>query len=298
MIELGQHLIEPMSEHLASGKIRNITVVPDGPLNGLPFALLRLSSEDGPLIERAAISYAHSFESRQALEQRINQASRFKDAAMLVVSDPVDAQNDVTTIARITQTQAEAQMILDLFGDSATSLAAASASKENILSALKNDYAILHFATHGLLNSDEPALSGLMFSKVSDQPNFWLAPEISNASLKANLVVLSACESAVGRGVSGEGMMSLSRAFLEGGASHVLGTLWKVEDFATAQLAGQFYSYLLNDSLAISVALQRAQLATYQNRQNDWRDPYYWAGFQLQGGWNTLVYANIKQNTE
>jgi len=91
-------------------------------------------------------------------------------------------------------------------------------------------------------------------------------------------------------------MFSLSRAFIEGGASHVIGSLWKVEDASTADLMSHFYSSLLDDSLVVSVALQRAQIATYSNKNNDWRDPYYWAGFQLQGGWNTLSYGR-KQGT-
>jgi CHAT domain-containing protein len=133
-----------------------------------------------------------------------------------------------------------------------------------------------------------------VFTSDSEAANFWLTPEISSTDLRANLVMLSACESSIGKEVAGEGLLSLSRAFIEAGANHVIGTLWKVQDAATAELTSGFYSKLLDDSLAISVALQAAQLAVYKNQHNDWRDPYYWAGFQLQGGWQTVTYGSDK----
>ena len=297
LVDLGSILLSPIADSLASGGFRNLTIVPDGPLNGLPFAPLRPGDSSSPLIEYVALSYAHSNESQKALNLRSSVVQQSENPQILVVSDPIDNQGE-SEFSRIPHTQSEAEAIRQQFSNAAQVLGGETADKETVLEALTSEYSILHFATHGLLNSEEPSLSGLMFSKTSRRPNFWLAPEISAADIQAGLVVLSACESAVGKGVSGEGMLSLSRAFLEGGASHVIGTLWKVEDAATAQLVSQFYSNLVDDSLAISIALQKAQLTTYQNRDNDWRDPYFWAGFQLQGGWNTLAYATSRKNTD
>jgi len=293
---LSKILLAPMAAHLLSGDLINLTIISDGPLNGLPFSPLLLDGIDGPLIKQVAISHIPSNESRKALDIRAKSREAHDQVGVLVVADPVSRLSDTDNIVRLPYSANEAKLIESKLVDRAKLMLADAASKENVIPLLSQGYSILHFATHGLLNNSEPSLSGLMFSKLSEKPNFWLAPEISRANLDANLVVLSACESSIGKGILGEGMFSLSRAFIEGGASHVIGSLWKVEDASTADLMSHFYSSLLDDSLVVSVALQRAQIATYSNKNNDWRDPYYWAGFQLQGGWNTLSYGR-KQGT-
>ena len=149
------------------------------------------------------------------------------------------------------------------------------------------DYRVLHFATHGLLNNVHPELSGIVLSLVDQngqpRPGFLQVHEIYNLKLNADLVVLSACQTALGKEVRGEGLMGLSRAFMYAGAARVLATLWQVPDLATAELMKRFYSGMFRDGLAPAAALRSAQASLA--REPRWGAPYYWAGFVLQGDW-------------
>ncbi len=147
---------------------------------------------------------------------------------------------------------------------------------------------ILHFATHGILNSRHPELSGILLSLVDEEgsPRKGFLPlhEIYNLDLSANLVVLSACQTALGREIRGEGLVGLTRGFMYAGAEAVVASLWKVDDEATAELMKRFYRYLLGEEkMSVAAGLQRAQQSLLQHPR--WRSPYYWAGFILQGDW-------------
>src|SRR5262249_44783687 len=150
------------------------------------------------------------------------------------------------------------------------------------------DYRIVHFATHGLLNNRHPELSGLVFSLVDQQGNprngFLQAFEVDNLRLSADLVVLSACQTAVGQDVKGEGLLGLSRGFMYSGARRVVASLWRVPDRASAELMKNFYRGMLVNGLRPAAALRAAQAVLRKNPRT--ADPYYWAGFILQGEWN------------
>jgi len=96
-------------------------------------------------------------------------------------------------------------------------------------------------------------------------------------------VVLSACDTALGKQVAGEGMIGLTRGFMYAGARGVIGTLWKVEDFATAKLMTAFYKAMETNHMSPAQALRYAQLAVWKEKH--WSSPYYWAAFTLQGDW-------------
>ena len=146
---------------------------------------------------------------------------------------------------------------------------------------------IVHFATHAVLNDETPELSGIVLSLVDEkgkpQDGFLRLHEIYNLHLPVDLVVLSACQTALGKEIRGEGIASLSRGFMYAGAERVIASLWKVDDAATAELMGRFYHNLLVERLRPAAALRSAQLALGQ--QARWRSPYYWAAFELQGEW-------------
>ena len=148
-------------------------------------------------------------------------------------------------------------------------------------------FRIVHFATHGLLNSQHPELSGLVLSLVDErgrpQNGFLRLQEIYNLRLPADLVVLSACQTALGREVKGEGLVGLTRGFMYAGAQRVVASLWQVDDLATAELMKAFYRGMLREGLSASAALRAAQLEI--RRQKRWAAPYYWASFTLQGEW-------------
>jgi len=161
------------------------------------------------------------------------------------------------------------------------------ASLDTATSAELAQYRIVHFATHGLLDSVNPELSGLVFSMVNahgDALNGFLDLQmIYNLNLPVDMVVLSACETGLGKEVDGEGLIGLTRGFMYAGASRVVASLWKVSDVATAQLMAWFYKGMLEEGLSPSAALRAAQLRMW--RQKRWESPYYWAAFQIQGEW-------------
>jgi len=139
------------------------------------------------------------------------------------------------------------------------------ASRETALSPELSRYRIVHFATHGIIDSRTPALSGLMLSRVGEQgtpvEGFLGLSDVYNLRLGADLVVLSGCETALGEEVRGEGLVGLTQGFLYAGAKLVVASLWRVEDRATAELMSSFYRGLLVERLPAPVALRRAQLA-------------------------------------
>jgi CHAT domain-containing protein len=161
------------------------------------------------------------------------------------------------------------------------------ASRATAISEELSQYRILHFATHGLLNSQHPELSGIVLSLVDregkPQDGFLRMHEIYNLKLPAELVVLSACQTGLGKEIKGEGLVGLTRGFMYAGAARVLASVWKVDDRATAELMKQFYQGMVKDGLRPAAALRAAQVQMW--KQQRWGEPYYWAAFVLQGEW-------------
>jgi tetratricopeptide (TPR) repeat protein len=148
-------------------------------------------------------------------------------------------------------------------------------------------YRIVHFATHGLLNSEHPNLSGLVLSLVDErgqqQDGFLQLHEIFNLRLSAELVVLSACQTGLGKEIKGEGLVGLTRGFMYAGAARVMASLWQVDDAATAELMKRFYRRMLQEGMRPAAALRAAQVEMWKRPQ--WQSPYYWGAFVLQGEW-------------
>ena len=161
------------------------------------------------------------------------------------------------------------------------------ASRELATSPELAQYRIIHFATHGLLDSRHPELSGLVLSLVDEhgkqQNGFLELEDIYNLKLSAELVVLSACETGLGQEIDGEGLVGLARGFMYAGASRVVASLWNVSDAGTAELMRRFYQAMEKQGMRSAAALRAAQVQMW--KQQRWRDPYYWAGFQIQGEW-------------
>jgi CHAT domain-containing protein len=148
-------------------------------------------------------------------------------------------------------------------------------------------YRIVHFATHSILNNEHPELSGIVLSLVNTrgqtQDGFLRVHGICSLKLSAQLVVLSACQTALGKDVKGEGLIGLTRAFMYAGAPRIVSSLWEVDSTATAELMTRFYNKMLKDKLAPAAALREAQISMLNETQ--WKSPYYWAAFALQGDW-------------
>ena len=161
------------------------------------------------------------------------------------------------------------------------------ANRSTALSPELSQYRFVHFATHGLINSEHPELSGLVFSLVDpngkQQDGFLQLKDIYDLNLPADLVVLSACETGLGKEINGEGLIGLTRGFMYAGATRVVASLWNVSDVATAQLMANFYSAMEKEHLPPAAALRSAQISMWKQRR--WNSPYFWAAFQIQGDW-------------
>jgi len=153
------------------------------------------------------------------------------------------------------------------------------------LTALENGYQVVHLATHGILNDEHPLLSGIVTSLVDDrgarQDGFLRAQDVYDTRVAAEVVVLSACETALGRLLRGEGITGLVHAFLHAGADSIVASRWRVEDAATQRLMSVFYKSLLVDGTSVSAALRKAQIQLFKSRPTS--APFFWAAFEVQG---------------
>jgi CHAT domain-containing protein len=161
------------------------------------------------------------------------------------------------------------------------------ANRALALSEELREYRIIHFATHGLLDSQRPELSGLVLSLVDEagrpQDGFLRLHEVYNLRLNADLVVLSACQTGLGKEVRGEGLVGLVRGFMYAGTPRVVASLWQVDDAATSALMKRFYRGMVQEQLSPAAALRAAQLEMLKRKQ--WQSPYFWGAFVLQGEW-------------
>ena len=148
-------------------------------------------------------------------------------------------------------------------------------------------YRVVHFATHGIINNDHPELSGIVLSLVDEkgqpQNGFLRLYDLYNLKLSADLVVLSACQTALGKEIRGEGLVGLTRGFMYAGAPRVIASLWQVDDRASAELMKRFYQATLGQKLRPAAALRAAQSS--MSKDPRWRQPSYWAAFTIQGEW-------------
>ena len=161
------------------------------------------------------------------------------------------------------------------------------ATRTTALDPALSQYRYLHIATHGLLDTERPGLSALVFSMVDaegkPQNGFLRANDIYNLKLPADLVVLSACQTGLGKEIKGEGLVGLTRGFMYAGAARVVVSLWSVNDKATADLMTKFYEKMLKQGERPAAALRAAQVEMWKQKQ--WQSPYYWAAFTMQGEW-------------
>lgn len=195
---------------------------------------------------------------------------------------------DTLHFARLPFSRQEAETILQMVASSQGMRALDfQASRQMATNSRLADYRIVHFATHGFLDSVHPELSGLVFSLVNrqgqPQSGFLSLEDTYNLSLPVDLVVLSGCETGLGKEIDGEGLSGLMRGFMYAGASRVVASLWRVDDAATAELMKHFYSAMLHDRIPPGAALRKAQLIMRAQRR--WANPYYWSGFTIQGEW-------------
>lgn len=157
-------------------------------------------------------------------------------------------------------------------------------------------FQVVHFATHGFLDSEHPDLSGVALTMVDpsgrEVDGLMLMKDVYTMDLSAELTVLSACQTALGKDTKGEGTIGLGHAFMSAGSKSVVASLWKVDDRATAELMGHFYESMMQDGLTPAAALRAAKLKLRHDPR--WSPPYYWAGFVLQGEYANHIVVEHK----
>lgn len=213
-------------------------------------------------------------------------ATRSADEYLEKATRDVELVSNEAELVRLLSTKDEAEAITNLVAPNERKIAVGfEANKALAISTELQQYRFIHFATHGLLNSTHPELSGIVLSLINEQgeaqDGFLKLSDIYNLNLPADLVVLSACQTGLGKEIKGEGMVGLARGFMHAGASRIVASLWKVDDEATAELMRYFYKAMLKDGLKPSAALRSAQLMMLKQKQR--QSPFYWAAFTIQG---------------
>lgn len=196
-----------------------------------------------------------------------------------------DSETQQQLLTRLPAARNEAEAIAEVAPHS-TQWLDFEANRTLALSGTLSNYPVLHFATHGILDSDNPSKTGLLLSQVNERGEvvngMLLNREIRQLKLKSELVVLSACESGVDAQTSKDEFSSIAHSFLQAGARRVVASLWKVNDAATAELMKLFYQKLFSGAaIRPAEALRLAQLE--MSRTGQWRHPFFWAGFVLEG---------------
>jgi CHAT domain-containing protein/Tfp pilus assembly protein PilF len=307
---------------------RRLLIVPDGGLQYLPFSALSVPLRGGavtPLMVEHEISFQPSASILGALR---NRASRAPAKAIAVFADPVfeiddsrlaAGRKDMIAAVQIQEGQMESALRdvnpswstgkiprLLASGDEANAIIQVASVSDNLkaigFDASKaaatsldlSQYRIIHIATHGVLDSKRPELSGLLLSRFDREgrqtEGFLTLDDIYNLNLAADMVVLSACNTGLGKDVRGEGLVGLVHGFMYAGTSRVVASLWKVDDEATAELMVDFYREMFQGGKSPSAALRAAQIAMWQQKR--WHAPYYWAAFVLQGDYEGKLAAN------
>lgn len=318
---LGEALFPSAAAQIAG---KRLVIVPDGVLYYLPFAALLRSGQAGaeaaggaearPLVLDHDLVTLPSASALSILRER-GKRSRQAGRSIAILADPVFEADDPRLgqpaeraaqesgkpsdllralrdfrpdqrVPRLISSGYEAETIRGLAPAGKCLLASGfEANRSLVASGRLKNFSIIHFATHGFLNAENPELSGLILSLVDEkgQPRdgFLRLNDVYSLDLPVDLVVLSACQTGLGREVRGEGLIGLVRAFQYAGAQNVIASLWKVDDAATELLMREFYAALFEELLAPDAALRKAQTAMWKSKR--WKAPFFWAAFVLQG---------------
>jgi CHAT domain-containing protein len=290
-------LVRPAEAQIAEA--RRLLVSPDGPLHTLPFAALMRG--DRYLVEQKPIHSVLSTTVYAELARSRPDASQSGEQRLVAFADPLypsteglaepvvrEAVRNGLTLKALPASRQEVEGIAGLFATAQTYLGR-DATEEKAKS-LGPETRLVHFACHGLLDERFPLNSSLALT-ISEHPaegqdnGLLQAWEIfESVRLDADLVTLSACDTALGKEMGGEGLVGLTRAFQYAGARSVLASLWSVSDVSTADLMKRFYGHL-RAGKSKDEALQAAQIELIRSPQKRLNHPFHWAAFQLTGDW-------------
>lgn len=305
---LAGEILGPAAPFLNSSRL---LIVPDGALQYVPFAVLPEPGRKALLLESHEIVYLDS-PSVLAMQRKRMTGRLRAPLTMAVIADPVFQRTDprfakpgsgapsilsadllrsaedlgVRGFGRLPESGREAANLLALVPRSQRLEAVGfAANRDAVLSGMLSRFRIVHFATHGVIHPHHPELSGLVLSLLDERgaslDGFLRTYEFQKLDLSADLVVLSACRTALGTEILGEGMQGMTRGFIN--VPRLVVSLWSVEDLSTAELMGRFYRGMFQTGRRPAAALREAQLSML--RETKWRDPRKWAPFFFQGEW-------------
>ena len=285
--KLYAELIEPAASSLK--KAERLVIIPDGELFYFPFEVLltkapkRGKSKDPAtfpyLVLKHAITYGHSASILMNIPAWI-QAENVLQPSLLAFGDPEFS----SAYKRLEYSAAEVEKIASFFDHSlADVFMQKEASEQKVKATAMNKYQYIHFATHGTVDEVEPDFSSLVLSMDPERNEDGLlqAWEIAELEMNADLVVLSACQTGLGKMVRGEGLVGLTRSLIYSGASSVIVSLWSVADHSTSEFMTTLYNNLIVREMDKSVSLQEAKLSMLEDV--NLAHPFYWAPFILIG---------------
>jgi CHAT domain-containing protein len=259
-----------------------LVVVADGPLAHIPFAALADPRAAGTrLVESVEIVRLPSASLIPQL--RAQRSGRKFHRLLAIAADPAYG----SAFPRLAESRREAEQIAALVAPGEVEVVTGvEARRDWVQQTDFSRFRYLHFATHGVVDDERPELSGIVLSLVDEKgassDGFLRLHDVYNLKLPVDLVVLSACETGLGKEVAGEGLIGLVRGFMYAGAPAVIAASWKVDDVATALLMTELYRGLFAGE-SPPAALRLAQDKV--SRIPRFRSPYYWAAFELQGDW-------------
>jgi len=277
----------PLSRVLAPRlpqSINQIIIVPSGRLGTIPFEALPLNAKSMTnfndvnfLMKKYAVSYEFS---TALMVQKDSKVSLHEDESIYLCAPVQFPEN--TNLTGLPATEMEVTTIASLFGKSSHVAKFQEANETTIKATKLSEYDYLHFATHGIVDEVEPELSRIFLNSGTHDDGDLFAGEIYNLELKAQLAVLSACQTGLGKLSKGEGVIGLSRALTYAGAKNIIVSFWSVADESTAELMTAFYKNLIQaKDKNFSKALRKAKLQLINNQK--FSTPYYWAPFVLIG---------------
>ena len=270
--ELGARLLDPIVSELKEG-VSRLVIIPDGPLHRLPFDALRL--DDGRFaVERFAITLAPSAGVLRELWRRTDAVATARPVRILALGDPrFDRGNSRGEAAaeafgsafasagglpRLPESGREARLV-GRYADSAEVRLRGDASEDYLKRAALDQFRVIHFATHAIVDDRSAARTAIALTAGAQEDGFVAPAELGAFALRADLVVLSACRTAGGVLVAGEGVQGLTAPLLQAGARNVVATRWRIGDRAAVRMVRPFYDALAA-GLPISDALRAAKL--------------------------------------
>jgi CHAT domain-containing protein/Tfp pilus assembly protein PilF len=284
--ELYQLLIKPVEGKLDPGK--EVFIVADRPFNTLPFGAL-VNPETGEyLIEKYIISFSPSSTVFIQCSDIARRKEAFPVERCLSIGESVFQQPGLLN-SSLPSTVKEAEQVVAYYNSNSKLLLDSAATEVSVRREITNAE-VVHIATHGLVNKRRPEYSGLALwakPEVSspDDDGILQAMEVDRMRLpRARLVVLSACQTLIGRNYHGEGMVGLARAFIAAGTPIVIASLWNIDSQMTAKMMNDFHRYRTRAKLSTARAMREAQLDMLHQDALNYRRPYSWAGFMVVGG--------------